>query len=83
MPGERLADLPQLQGLDERTRRDMKVVAAVLPFKVNRYVLEELIDWDRVPDDPLYRLTFPHRDMLPPRDVQRNGHAPGVRGDEP
>ncbi|MEV6549974.1 lysine 2,3-aminomutase [Streptomyces sp. NPDC051597] len=65
VPGERLADLPQLQGLDERTRRDMKVVAAVLPFKVNRYVLEELIDWDRVPDDPLYRLTFPHRDMLP------------------
>ena len=27
-------------------------------------MLEELIDWDNVPDDPIYRLTFPHRDML-------------------
>ncbi|MFI1104617.1 KamA family radical SAM protein [Streptomyces melanogenes] len=77
-----MADLPQLRGLDEGARRDMKVVAAVLPFKVNRYVIEELIDWDRVPDDPLYRLTFPHRDMLPAamftemRTLQESG-APG------
>jgi L-lysine 2,3-aminomutase len=26
--------------------------------------MDELIDWDRAPDDPIYRLTFPHRDML-------------------
>lgn len=44
------------------------VVSAVLPFRVNKYVLDELIDWDRVPDDPIYRLVFPHRDMLPPSD---------------
>ena len=30
----------------------MKVVSAVLPFRTNRYVIEHLIDWDRVPDDP-------------------------------
>ncbi|PQV54837.1 L-lysine 2,3-aminomutase [Paraburkholderia sp. BL21I4N1] len=40
------------------------VVARVLPFRVNQYVLSELIDWDRVPDDPIYRLTFPHKEML-------------------
>lgn len=40
------------------------VVGRVLPFRVNQYVLSELIDWDRVPDDPIYRLTFPHKDML-------------------
>ena len=42
------------------------VVSRVLPFRVNQYVLDELIDWDRVPDDPMYRLTFPQREMLRP-----------------
>lgn len=44
------------------------VVSEVLPFRANQYVLDELIDWSRVPDDPIYRLVFPHRDMLPPRE---------------
>lgn len=65
VPGSRLSKLPQLAGLDPELRRDIEVVSAVLPFKVNNYVLDELIDWDAVPDDPIYRLTFPHRDMLP------------------
>ncbi|HEX3778650.1 MAG TPA: lysine 2,3-aminomutase [Pseudonocardiaceae bacterium] len=65
VPGPRLAKLPQLQRLDPQLRRDIEVVSAVLPFKVNNYVLDELIDWDAAPDDPIYRLTFPHRDMLP------------------
>lgn len=64
-PGERLAQLPQVSSLDPATRHEMRVVAAVLPFKVNNYVLDELIDWDRAPEDPIFRLTFPHRDMLP------------------
>jgi len=42
----------------------MKVVAQVLPFRVNQYVIENLIDWDNVPDDPIFRLTFPQPDML-------------------
>lgn len=49
----------------------MNVVARVLPFRVNSYVVEELIDWDRVPDDPIFRLTFPDRQMLPPGDYDR------------
>jgi len=48
--------------LDQQEAID--VVGRVLPFRVNSYVLSELIDWDRVPDDPIYRLTFPHREML-------------------
>jgi len=39
-------------------------VSAVLPFKVSSYVIDELIDWNNAPNDPIYRLTFPHRDML-------------------
>lgn len=41
-------------------------MSQVLPFRVNDYVLQKLIDWDAVPDDPLYRLVFPHSDMLDP-----------------
>jgi hypothetical protein len=43
----------------------VQVVSHVLPFRTNEYVMEQLIDWNRIPDDPIYRLTFPHRDMLP------------------
>ncbi len=43
-------------------------MAAVLPFRVNEYVLDELIDWSAIPDDPIFRLTFPQREMLAPAD---------------
>ncbi|MBI2565699.1 MAG: lysine 2,3-aminomutase [Candidatus Schekmanbacteria bacterium] len=49
----------------------IKAVSAVLPFRVNNYVVDELIRWNQVPDDPIYRLTFPHRDMLAPDAVAR------------
>ncbi len=49
----------------------MRVVSTVLPFRTNRYVIEHLIDWDRVPDDPIYQLVFPQKGMLADRDFQR------------
>ncbi len=49
----------------------MQVVARVLPFRVNQYVIEDLIDWDNVPDDPIFRLTFPQQDMLSPEHFDR------------
>lgn len=60
--------IPQLEGLPPERREEMRIVAQVLPFRVNDYVLEELIDWSRVPDDPMFQLTFPQRDMLAPED---------------
>jgi hypothetical protein len=42
----------------------MKVVSTVLPFRVNDYVVEDLIDWASVPDDPIFQLTFPQPGML-------------------
>lgn len=44
----------------------MKAVAQVLPFRVNNYVVERLIDWEKIPDDPIFRLTFPQKEMLNP-----------------
>ena len=66
-----LETLPQLQALDAATRRRMQAVATVLPFRVNNYVVEQLIDWDRVPDDPMFQLTFPQPEMLAPADLAR------------
>ena len=49
----------------------VQVVSHVLPFRTNEYVLDQLIDWNNIPDDPIYRLVFPHRDMLAPNDYAR------------
>ena len=49
----------------------MRVVSAVLPFRTNRYVTENLIDWDRIPDDPVYQIVFPQRGMLADDDFRR------------
>ncbi|MFJ7203410.1 KamA family radical SAM protein [Streptomyces sp. NPDC098789] len=62
---ERLAQLALDRGMPAQYVRDLRVVGSVLPFKVNEYVADELIDWSAAPDDPIFRLTFPHRDMLP------------------
>ena len=56
--------IPQIRHLGAEQRFAMGVVASVLPFRVNGYVLSELIDWERVPDDPIFQLTFPQPGML-------------------
>lgn len=66
--------IPQLQKLSSDERDAIRAVAAVLPFRVNNYVLDELIDWDRVPDDPMFRLTFPQPGMLADADFDRMLH---------
>jgi KamA family protein len=63
--------IPQLQALPADQLVDMKAVSAVLPFRVNSYVVDELIDWDDVPNDPMYQLTFPQPGMLEPQDLAR------------
>lgn len=55
---------PEWQRLPEEIQESVKTVSAVLPFRVNQYVLDELIDWSNVPDDPMFQLTFPQRGML-------------------
>ena len=63
--------IDQLQRLAPGEIEAMKAVSAVLPFRVNSYVLDELIRWDDVPDDPIYQLTFPQPGMLDPKDLDR------------
>ena len=59
--------LPQIQRLSEQTQFEMEVVGNVLPFKTNNYVVEQLINWDNISNDPMYVLTFPQKGMLKPK----------------
>ena len=63
-----LDDLPQLQKLSSEERFSMRVVSSVLPFRSNRYLIDNLIDWDNIPGDPVYQITFPQRGMLEDED---------------
>ena len=60
-----------LARLSDAQRFEMKVVSSVLPFRVDQYVIDELIDWNNVPDDPMFQLTFPQRGMLAPEHFER------------
>jgi KamA family protein len=59
-----LHTIPQIRQLPESVRFEMSVVSSVLPFRVNAYVVDELIDWAAVPEDPIFQLVFPQRGML-------------------
>jgi KamA family protein len=62
--------MPQWRLLDQDLQEAIQTVSAVLPFRTNPYVMDQLIDWNRVPDDPLYQLTFVHQGMLEPADFR-------------
>ena len=57
-------DLPQISSLTQEEQEAIRVVGQVLPFKANNYVVEQLIDWNNVPNDPIFTLTFPRKEML-------------------
>ncbi|NRA95048.1 MAG: lysine 2,3-aminomutase [Planctomycetes bacterium] len=63
--------VPELMRLSVEDRMVMKAVSAVLPFRVNNHVVETLIDWDDVPGDRIYQLTFPQPGMLEDADLHR------------
>ncbi len=70
-----LAELPQFAGMPAEQRLEIDVVSRVLPFRVSEYVADELIDWDRAPDDPIFRLVFPQREMLSSDEFNRVADA--------
>ena len=64
-------DLPQIQKISEEKQFEMEVVGNVLPFKTNNYVVEQLIDWNNIPNDPMFVLTFPQKEMLLPHHYEK------------
>ena len=63
-----VARTPQWSKIPRELQEAIMVVSTVLPFRTNEYVMRELIDWDRVPHDPMYQLTFVQPGMLDPDD---------------
>jgi len=63
--------MPQWGRLSRDLQEAIEIVSTVLPFKTNEYIVRELIDWDRVPDDPIFQLTFVQPGMLEPADYSR------------
>lgn len=55
--------------------RSIDVVAHVLPFKTNNYVVNELIDWDNYQNDPIFILNFPQKGMLSPEHFSKMAKA--------
>lgn len=66
-----LHQIQQLDQLSDDDRFAIRVVAQVLPFRVNQYVIDQLIDWRDVPNDPIFRLVFPQPEMLAPEHFHR------------
>jgi len=66
-----LDKIEALKQLSETQRFEIKVVANVLPFRVNQYVINHLIDWSNIPDDPIFRLVFPQKEMLFENDFEQ------------
>jgi L-lysine 2,3-aminomutase len=51
-------------GLSDTDIETTERIAEILPFRVSQHVLENLIDWSDASNDPIYRLYFPHPEML-------------------
>ena len=62
--------IPQMEFLSEEEKHNIEVVGNVLPFKVNNYVIDELIAWENYKNDPIFRLTFPQKEMLAEDDFE-------------
>ncbi|MFF4354903.1 KamA family radical SAM protein [Streptomyces sp. NPDC001530] len=66
-----LNEIAERYGISPEIRKTVQLISQVLPFRVNEYVLSQLIDWDRIPDDPMFQLVFPQRGMLSSEDEKR------------
>ena len=62
--------IPQLKLLDKEQIEDIKIVSSIYPFKTNNYVLEQLINWEDPSNDPIFKLNFPHKEMLLSQDYE-------------
>ena len=47
--------------LSRKEIKAIRVVENMLPFKVNNYVCDELIDCANISNDPIFQLTFPQK----------------------
>lgn len=63
-------EIKQFGSLSKDVLSAIRVVSRVLPFRANNYVIDELINWDKIPDDPIFQLVFPQPGMLDKKDFE-------------
>ncbi|MCO7224382.1 KamA family radical SAM protein [Pleionea sp. CnH1-48] len=61
---KQLNKIPQFLSLPTEAQLSVRAAAEVFPFRVNQYVIDELIDWNNWQADPMFRLLFPQKEML-------------------
>lgn len=66
-----LHQIKKLQEFPEEFFKEIELLSAIYPVKTNNYVIDELIDWKNVPDDPIFRMNFPNKEMLIPEHYER------------
>ena len=62
--------LPFTKKMDKEDIENIKIVSKIFPFKINDYIVS-LINWDNYKNDPIFRLVFPHKDMLEKEDFEK------------
>ncbi len=56
--------MPQIRFLSAAQLEAIEVVGNIFPFSACNLVVEELIDWNNLNDDPMFKITFPQKEML-------------------
>jgi len=60
--------IPQIRNLGTSFVEAMKIISIILPFRVNNYIIDELIDWNNIPNDPIFQMTFPQPSTIDNKD---------------
>ncbi len=58
--------MPHFKLIPDALKKEIELTASVLPFKTNNYVVNYLIDWANLENDPVFILNFPRKEMLDP-----------------
>jgi L-lysine 2,3-aminomutase len=64
-------EIEYMKYIPEDIKREIDIVASVIPFKTNNYVVDYMIDWENYENDPIYVLNFPNRKMLTENQYDR------------
>ena len=64
LPFREVAASGRLDSLSQSDRSAREGFADAMPFRVNSYVLDELIDWSAVPVDPFFKVYFGSTDYF-------------------
>lgn len=66
-----LKQIPQFSKLSEEMRFNVEVAASIIPFKSNTYIVEQLIDWEKIPNDPIFQMCFPQKGVVLHDDFEK------------